>query len=57
VRDHGGTGIDAGAAWTGGKGLAGMRERASVYGGRLRAAPTETGFSVEVRLPLGDPAA
>jgi len=57
VRDHGGPGIDAGAAWTGGKGLAGMRERASVYGGHLHAAPTAEGFEVEVRLPLGERAA
>jgi signal transduction histidine kinase len=52
VRDHGGPGIDAGDAWTGGEGLAGMRERASVYGGRLSAARTDDGFAVEVRLPL-----
>jgi signal transduction histidine kinase len=35
----------------GGYGLAGMRERADLIGGRLDAAPTETGFRVELWVP------
>jgi signal transduction histidine kinase len=35
----------------GGFGLAGMRERAELLGGRLTAGPTETGFQVLLRLP------
>jgi signal transduction histidine kinase len=36
-----------------GRGLAGMRERAQLYGGDLRAAPTARGgFQVTARLPL-----
>jgi signal transduction histidine kinase len=35
----------------GGFGLSGMRERAELLGGRLSAAPTPTGFRVELWLP------
>lgn len=35
----------------GGYGLAGMRERADLIGGRLDAAPTETGFRVQLWVP------
>ena len=35
----------------GGYGLTGMRERAELLGGELFAAPTPTGFRVELRLP------
>jgi len=35
----------------GGYGLAGMRERAELLGGRLTAGPTGTGFQVRLRLP------
>ena len=36
-----------------GRGLAGMRERAQLYGGDLRAVPTAGGgFQVTARLPL-----
>jgi signal transduction histidine kinase len=38
-----------------GHGLAGMRERAAVFGGELAAGPrTGGGFSVRARLPLGE---
>jgi signal transduction histidine kinase len=36
-----------------GYGLTGMRERAELLGGRLAAAPTATGFRVELFLPGG----
>jgi len=36
-----------------GHGIAGMRERAAVYGGRLLAEPTASGFRVLARIPTG----
>jgi signal transduction histidine kinase len=55
VHDDGGTRIGADS---GGHGLAGMRERAAIFGGELAAAPTaDGGFAVHARLPLeGAPA-
>jgi signal transduction histidine kinase len=42
----------------GGHGLAGMRERVSVFGGELTAGPRpDGGFLVRVRLPLQEGAA
>jgi len=38
----------------GGHGLVGMRERAALCGGELRAGPTSGGFEVVARLPNGD---
>ncbi len=38
----------------GGYGLTGMRERAELLGGTLEAAPTDTGFLVQLRVPTGD---
>ncbi|MGA9876785.1 MAG: histidine kinase [Solirubrobacteraceae bacterium] len=54
VEDHAVAGVPPPAALglTGsGYGLTGMRERAELLGGELRAAPTDNGFRVELRLP------
>jgi signal transduction histidine kinase len=48
-------GVGSTATWTngGGRGIAGMRERASVLGGRLDAAPLASGgFQVRALIPL-----
>ena len=39
-----------------GLGLTGMRERAQVFGGSLRAGPSGDGFVVEALLPVPGPA-
>jgi signal transduction histidine kinase len=56
VDDDGGTVVPGAPAPTAGsgRGLIGMRERVSVFGGEFEAAPTERGFRVTARLPLGD---
>jgi signal transduction histidine kinase len=47
------TGVGAAASDGDGHGLAGMRERVSLYGGKIDAGPRdEGGFSVRARLPL-----
>ena len=53
VEDHAVPGSPPPAAigLNGGYGLTGMRERAELLGGELLAAPTPTGFRVELRLP------
>lgn len=48
IEDRDGT---AGVAGAGGYGLLGMRERAELAAGSLRAGPTATGWVVELRLP------
>ncbi|HVM67343.1 MAG TPA: sensor histidine kinase, partial [Acidimicrobiales bacterium] len=52
VDDGGPTG--ARAARREGRGILGMRERATALGGTLSASPrTDRGFAVEARLPIG----
>ncbi|HKC29355.1 MAG TPA: histidine kinase [Jatrophihabitans sp.] len=51
VDDNGGTGLPAGAL---GQGLIGMRERVSLYDGRIFAGPTSGGWRVSAWLPLHD---
>ncbi len=47
------TRLARGAKGGSGHGIAGMRERAAVYGGRLVAEPTAGGFRVLARIPTG----
>jgi signal transduction histidine kinase len=54
VEDHAGAGTPPPVALAlagNGYGLTGMRERAELLGGELRAEPTDHGFRVELRLP------
>jgi signal transduction histidine kinase len=55
VVDHGrgdGSGTRAGTI-RGGRGLIGMRERVTLYGGQVESGPTESGFRVRARIPVG----
>jgi two-component system, NarL family, sensor histidine kinase UhpB len=57
VVDEGGSGRrDVGDPVHEGRGLIGMHERAALFGGRLEAGPTPTGFRVAASLPI-EPAA
>jgi signal transduction histidine kinase len=52
VEDHAPDGFHPAAAAGDGYGLTGMRERAELLGRTLTAAPTDTGFRVELWLPV-----
>ena len=53
VTDEGGSGRrDLGEPTHEGRGLIGMTERATLFGGSLEAGPTPTGFRVAARLPI-----
>jgi signal transduction histidine kinase len=52
VADSGGDGVDAGLV-SSGFGLISMAERAALHGGQLTAGPSADGFTVQLRLPLG----
>jgi signal transduction histidine kinase len=56
VEDRAATGPPPPAPIGGGYGLTGMRERAELLGGTLRAEPTAAGFIVELWLPEPKPA-
>jgi signal transduction histidine kinase len=51
IEDFAGNGARPAAAVNGGYGLTGMRERAELLGGTLQAAPTASGFRVELWVP------
>ena len=53
ILDRGGTPTGADEPRSDGTGIAGMRERATIYGGELNATPSSRGFAVEARLPIG----
>lgn len=55
IVDSGGDGVDASLP-SSGCGLAGMIERVTLIGGRLRAGPSDGGFTVHLWLPAGQPA-
>jgi signal transduction histidine kinase len=55
IVDSGGDGVDAGLP-SSGLGLAGMAERATLIGGRLRAGRVDGGFAVHLWLPASAPA-
>ena len=52
VVDFGGSPRMNGHDPQGGRGLPGMRERARLYGGEVRAGPTDDGFRVHARIPV-----
>lgn len=52
VADQGGDGAEAGLV-SNGLGLRSMAERAALHGGQLSAGPSEDGFTVHLRLPIG----
>jgi signal transduction histidine kinase len=52
VSDNGGIGSSANQHLIGGHGLIGMRERVSLYGGRIEARHIDGGFRVEASIPI-----
>ena len=56
VDDGGGRGSEPGPAAEIGHGIAGMRERAALYGGELSAGPAGRGFRIHARLPRSEDA-
>ena len=54
-RAHSESSSPARAADGAGHGIAGMRERVTVYGGKLVAGPTASGFRVLARIPWETP--
>lgn len=56
VADHGAGPTNAGAGPGGGRGVAGIRERVSLFGGEIDAGPgVDRGFVVRCRIPVGPP--
>jgi signal transduction histidine kinase len=55
TNDGSGSTLSSTAAYNGGFGLVGLRERVAALGGDIDAGPAERGWRVEARLPLARP--